>query len=292
MVEGVCYHARQPKPVIGRLAQEPEEVLRPVSTLDVQWWSLVVGLGVFGAIILATFARRRLKERREDTASSAGHGVDARAGTPATPGGRAVPGETSSGRRRRSSPPPPGEPREIVSAIRSSILRAVAERMPTGWSALILSPPPHPERMTWHIHLAPDVALDLRDGRTVSVAAPAASHDWQIPGGRTVGIGDGDPEPPPGDEAVAVRVTGPYCIVAVSLDVGQSPLLVARVIVAEDDALPQPRATATDARAVQGALREAIELTVGSRMTGSPPAVGYPLTSWSGHERIWLTIGR
>lgn len=263
-----------------------------MSQLDVQWWSLVVGLGVFGAVIIGTFVRRRLKERRGGAATPASPAVSVPGVPSSTPERTGSSGEASPGRRRPASPPPTGEPRELASAIRSSILRVVAERAPAGWTALILSPPPHPERMTWHVHLAPAVALDLRDGRTITVASPVASHDWQIPSGRTVGVGDGDPEPPPGDESVAVRVTGPYLIVSVSREGGPAPRLVARVVLAGDDALPQPRAVATDLGAVQGALREAIELTVGSRMTGSPPAVGYPLASWSAHERIWLTIGR
>ena len=72
-------------------------------------------------------------------------------------------------------------------------------------------------------------------------------------------------------------------------EAGQPPTLVARVVLTGSDELPQPRAAAIDPRAVQGALREAIELAVGSRMTGASPAVGYPLASWSAHERIWLT---
>jgi hypothetical protein len=146
--------------------------------------------------------------------------------------------------------------------------------------------------MTWHVHLVPEVALDLRDGRTVTVSAPVMSHEWQLPDGRTVGVGDGDPDPPPSDETSAVRVTGPYLIVAVTQESGQAPVLVARVVLSGGEELPQPRAATTDLRAVQGALREAIELTVGSRMTGTPPAVGYPRASWSAHERTWLTVSR
>ena len=96
--------------------------------------------------------------------------------------------------------------------------------------------------MTWHVHLAPEVALDLRDGRTVAVATPAPSHEWQVPGGRTVAVSEGDPVPAPGSETVSVRVTGPYLVVSASQEGGGSPLLVARVVQAAGDDLPQPRA--------------------------------------------------
>ena len=259
-----------------------------MSPNDVQWWSLVIGLAVFVAVIALTFALRRRRERRGAPPGPPGEFVVQRgeAGSGATPVEAA-----RASRRRPASPPPPGEPRELASAVRSAILRAVAERAPAGWSALILAPPPRPDRMTWHIHLVPEVALDLRDGRTVTVAPPAVTHEWQVAGGRTVSVGEGEPEPTPGDEAVAVRVTGPYLTVAVA-DEGGAPLLAARVVPAGDEELPRPRALATDPRAVQGALREAIELTIGSRMTGPSPTAGYPLGSWRAHERIWLSIGR
>jgi hypothetical protein len=183
-----------------------------------------------------------------------------------------------------------GSPGELTSAIRSLILRTVAERSPAGWSALVLCPPPHSELITWHVHLAPEVALDLADGRSVAVAAPLASHEWQLAGGRIVSIGEGEPDPPPTEETVGLRVTGPYLVVAVRLTVGQAPELTARVMLAAGDEMPQSRAVATDTRAVQSALRQAVEHAVGSRMLGTPPAVGYRRSSWAGHERVWLTV--
>jgi hypothetical protein len=57
-----------------------------------------------------------------------------------------------------------------------------------------------------------------------------------------------------------------------------------------DEDLPQPRAATTDIRAMQAALREAVELAIGSRMLGSPPTVAYRRSSWNGHERVWLTV--
>lgn len=262
-----------------------------MSPNDVQWWSLVVGLGLFVMVVVGLFVGRRTRERRGGSPVRSDSSTTPRAASSGDSATAGAPAASPTARRRPTSPPPPGEPRELASAVRSAILRSAAERIPAGWSALILSPPPHLERMTWHVHLAPVVELDLRDGRTVTVAAPAASHDWQVAGGRTVGVGEGDPDPAPGEATVAVRVTGPYLAVAVGEEGGRGPTLVARVVLLGDEELPQPRAVATDPRAVQGALREAIELTVGSRMTSPPPTVAYQLPSWRAHERTWLTIG-
>ena len=261
-----------------------------MSANDVQWWSFVVGIGVFVAIVLVTFQLRRRRERLHGPSPRPGEFVAERGSSPPV----TQPTESSRTERRRPAAPPPpaGEPGELASALRSAIVRVVAERAPAGWTALILTPPPHREQMTWHVHLAPDVALDLRDGRTVTVSPPPPSHQWQMSGGRVVGVGEGDPDPAPGEEATTVRVTGPYLLVTVQQATDQPPVLVARVVVTEGEEPPQPRAVATDLRAVSGALREAIELAIGSRMLGAPPAVGYPRASWSGHERSWLTIGR
>lgn len=176
--------------------------------------------------------------------------------------------------------------------VRSLVTRVVAERAPKGWSALILCPPAHPARMTWHVHLAPQIALDVADGRSVPVRAPTPSHAWELAGGRTVQVGDGDSDPPPSDETQNVRVTGPYLTVVVTREENQPPRLVARVMGVGHDELPQPHALANDVRAVQGALRSAIESAVGAKMLGMEPAVGYRPASWAAHERVWLTVGR
>ena len=177
-----------------------------MSNGTVQILALVIGLLVFGAIVGLLFVRRRAAERAaggplHGGIDDMGKNLDFTRPVVAQPTS-----EASSGRRRPASPPPTGSPIELASAIRSLILRAVADRAPAGWSALVLCPPPHPELMTWHVHLAPKVALDLQDGRSVTVAAPLASHEWHLAGGRVVGIGDGDqseqqperqqPEPP------------------------------------------------------------------------------------------------
>jgi hypothetical protein len=260
-----------------------------VSQLDAQWWSLVVGLAIFFAVVALLLIGRRRRERRGGSSEVGGEFVVTRrpAAPPAGP-----PGAEGRGRRRTAAPPPPVSPGELATTLRLAIVRATAERIPVGWSALILSPPPHPDRMTWHVHLVPDVALDLADGRTIAVHAPEPSHEWQLPSERTATVGDGDPEPAPGPETVTVRVSGPYLLVAVSRDAEGAMVLTAQVVQASGEELPRPRATATDPRAVQGALQQGIELTVGSRMAGAPPTVGYPQASWSSHERTWLTVGR
>jgi len=262
---------------------------RPVSQGDVQLWALLIGFLVFGTVVGALFVHRQLTGAATDRSTVDDLGRVVRS-APDTPG--PVAGGVRADRRRPDTPPPLGSPGELASAIRSLTLRVVAERAPAGWSALVLCPPPHPEQMTWHVHLAPAVALDLRDGRSVPVAPPRASHEWRLAGRRTVGVGEGDPDPAPTDDTVSVRVTGPYLAIAINGATGEAPALSARVMLASGDELPQPRALATDMGAVGAALREAVEQAVGSRMLGSPPAVAYRGPSWAGHERVWLSISR
>ena len=192
----------------------------------------------------------------------------------------------------RHAPPPDSlqEVEALAMGIRSLVSRTVSERVPLGWSALILCPPAHPHQMTWHIHLGPRIALDLNDGRTVPASAPEATHAWQLPGGRTVQLSDGDPDPAPTVETTNVRVTGPYFAVSMTCEAGQEAQIVARVLGDGADDLPQPRASAHDVRAVQGALRSAVELAVSSKMLGAAPVVGYRPASWAAHERVWLTV--
>jgi hypothetical protein len=266
-----------------------------MSPSELQLWALVVGLLIFGSVVVVLFLRRRAAERAAGGPLTISDGLSLHptsvepAPTAATPPAP-TPSDSRAGRRRREPPPPPGAPGELASAIRSLILRAIAERAPAGWSALVLCPPPHPELITWHIHLAAEVALDLQDGRSVAVAAPLASHEWQLSGGRVVGIGEGEPHPPPTDETVRLRVTGPYLVVAVRQANDRPPELSAKVMTADGDELPETRAVATDTRAAQSALRDAVEHAVGSRMLGTPPAVGYRRSSWAGHEKVWLSI--
>lgn len=256
---------------------------------EIQLWVLLIGLLLFAAIAGLLYKRRQARERAAGgptgpRTDDLGKNLDP---TPMAPFPTAA--ETRPA-RRRPGPAPATSPGELASAIRSLLLRAVAERAPAGWSALVLCPPPHPELMTWHVHLAPEIALDLQDGRSVAVAAPVTSHEWQFSGGRVVSVGEGETDPPPTDDTTGLRVTGPYLVVAVRLPSGGAPELSARVMTADDEELPQTRASATDTRAVQSALREAVGHAVGSRMLGTPPAVGYRRSSWAAHERVWLSI--
>lgn len=265
-----------------------------------QMWALLVGLLVFASIVGLLFVRRRLQERSR--AANGDTAVREIAPSPATEVRSVAPGGVSGASARRPArrtrdqrtedSAPPASAAELAIGIRSAVLRAVAERAPAGWSALVLCPPAHPERMTWHVHLAPDVGLDLEDGRTIPVSAPTPTHEWQLAGGRTASLGDGDPSPPPSGETTNIRVTGPYVLIEVSAQDGRPPMLTARVLGEGADDLPRPRASAVDARAVQGALREAVELAVGSKMTGPAPVAGYRPSSWAAHERVWLTVGR
>jgi hypothetical protein len=256
-------------------------------------WAFLVGLGVFVGLVLLLFVLRRFRERGapKESPVSGPDGSETGGSDPTAPLGQRADA------RGRQHPPDAGAPvggrvSELGIGVRSLLLRTVAERAPAGWSALVLCPPAHPDRMTWHVHLAPVVALDLKDGRSVPVSGPAPSHEWQLAGGRTVGIGDGDSVPPPTDETVNVRATGPDLVVEVRREGDQPAVLTAQVLGEAADELPRPRAAASDVRAVQGALREAVELAVGSKMLGPAPAAGYRPASWAAHERVWLTISR
>ena len=250
--------------------------------IDPSFLAFLTGIPLLAIFVAALYVRRRAREREGLTAPT-GRGLEAEVVMPDA-------AERTPRRRPVTAAPPAGN-RELVSAVRSMILRVVSERAPAGWTVLVLCPPPAPTLMTWHVHLAPQVAVDVPDGRSVPVNPPAPSHEWQLPGGRSVGVGNGDPEPAPASDARAIRVSGPYLQVLMRADADQPPLLVARVE-GSPDGSPELRATPTDLRAVQAALREAVELAIGTRMLGSPPTLGYGLGAWSGHERIWLTIGQ
>lgn len=250
---------------------------------DQSFLAFLTGIPLLAIFVAALYARRRAKER---ATLAGGTAPDTYKGEVSA----ALAGEDVPRRRPVITGPPAGD-RELASAVRSTILRVVAERAPASWTALVLCPPPSPGLMTWHVHLAPQVAVDVPDGRSVPVNAPAPSHEWQLPGGRSVGVGNGDPEPAPASDARAIRVSGPYLQVALQAAEGQPPTLLARVE-GSPDGSPELRAVPTDIRAVQAALREAVELAIGTRMHGSPPTLGYGLGAWAGHDRVWLTIGQ
>ncbi|MGE3910222.1 MAG: hypothetical protein AB7K36_12760 [Chloroflexota bacterium] len=251
--------------------------------VDPSFWALLTGLPLLGLFVLALFLRRRHLERREGLAGPRPTAVESPGSAAANAAG--VP------RRQPVVVPPPTGAQELASAARSAILRAVAERSPAGWTTLVLCPPPHATRMTWHVHLAPAVALDLPDGRSVPTGPPTPSHEWQLPGGRSVGVGNGDPDPAPVEDTLAVRISGPYLQVNVLTDEAGAPRLTARVE-GSPDGSPELRAPLSDVKAMQAALREGVEQAIGTRMLGTPPTLGYRPGAWHGHDRVWLTVGR
>jgi len=185
---------------------------------------------------------------------------------------------------------PDHDPALIATRVRTAILQALAERCPIGWRALLLSPPPHPRRMTWHVHLGGAVALDLIDGRTVPTAPPAASHEWTLPSGRRAAVAVGDPRPSPGPETRAIRVGGAYLSVTYTAGAaGSSRWLVSLGIGARRQG--ELRAPVRDAAAFDTLLREAVTRSIGQRLGRDGSAMGYTPTSWADHEVTWLEIG-
>ncbi len=187
-----------------------------------------------------------------------------------------------------SGPMPEGdEPASLASAVRSLIVEAVLDGAVTGRRDLVLSPPPHPRQMTWHIHLAARVALDLVDGRSVTTSPPKPSHTWALPSGARAGLAMGDPTPSPGQETRAVRVDGRYLTVRyMAGSPGAFEVLVAAV------GEPGHRMTvdASDLARVGTTIREGMRAAQDSPATAAT-AMGYSPPSWRAHERLWIEIG-
>ena len=172
----------------------------------------------------------------------------------------------------------------LARAIGATLLQTVAEHAPVGWQILVLSPPPHPDAMTWHVHLAPTLRLDLADGRAVATNAPTAGHDWTLPSGRRASVATGDATPAPGPTTTAVRVTGPY--VAVSLAGAQVSL---RCLDGTGRA-HELRAPRADLERLRSAARQAVDLAVASKLSGGGSTLAYSAASWRAHGRTWLTV--
>ena len=180
--------------------------------------------------------------------------------------------------------PPDAEVVALARAIGATLLQTVAEHAPAGWQALLLSPPHHPETMTWHVHLAPTIRLDLADGRAVTAQPPANGHDWDLPSGRQASVATGDPIPAPGETTTAVRVAGPY--VAVSL-------AGTRVSLRCLDGAGRPhelRVPTGDLQRVRSAVRQAVDMAVASKIGGGGSTLAYSAASWRAHGRSWLTV--
>ncbi|MCC6174688.1 MAG: hypothetical protein IT305_05235 [Chloroflexi bacterium] len=258
--------------------------------------ALVVG-GLLLGLVLALGAVH-LQAGRGRTHESAGVGSSDASGKshpdgiPVPPPDVAASPVEQGGKRTRptlTAPPPPDE-RDLAATLRAALVQAVAERVPAGWSALVLSPPPSRGPMTWHVHLMPQISLDLQDGRTVPAAPPAPSHEWQLASGRCVAIASGEPQPGPTADTVAVRVDGPYLNVACRSggDSPESSTIFATVTGA--NGRPVELRTSVDRTAgLHATLAEAVAQAVGTRIGGAPPVLGYSPASWHGHERLWLT---
>ena len=172
----------------------------------------------------------------------------------------------------------------LARAIGATLLQTVAEHAPAGWQLLVLSPPPHPDAMTWHVHLAPTLRLDLADGRAVAAQAPSVGHDWTLPSGRRASVATGDPTPAPGPTTAAVRVSGPYLSVSLSG---------AQVVLRCLDGLERAhelRAPRSDLERLRAAARQAVDLAVASKIGGGGSTLAYSAASWRAHGRSWLTV--
>jgi hypothetical protein len=179
------------------------------------------------------------------------------------------------------------DPPAIASAVRTTILEQVVSRCPAGWTALLLSPPPHNRQMTWHLHLQAEVALDLVDGRTVPTTPPTAAQEWRLPAGRQADLASGDPEPAPGQETKAVRVTGVY--VSVTHQAGNPGLFLVRRSNASGGQR-EYRVPATEPSKLAAALAEGLGGALDDP-AGQSLAMGYTAASWAMHERAWLRVG-
>jgi hypothetical protein len=180
--------------------------------------------------------------------------------------------------------PPDAEAVALARAIGVTLLQTVAEQAPAGWQILLLSPPPHQDRMTWHVHLAPSIRLELADGRAVAAQGPSGGHEWALPSGRRATVATGDPAPAPNPTTTAVRVAGPY--VSVSLGGAQVSL---RCL----DGRGRPhelRAPHRDLERLRSAARQAVDLAVASKMSGGGSTLAYSTASWAAHGRSWVTV--
>ena len=172
----------------------------------------------------------------------------------------------------------------VARAIGATLLQTVAEHAPAGWQILVLSPPPHPEAMTWHVHLEPVIRLDLADGRAVAAHPPVEGHEWTLPSGRRASVATGDPTPAPGTTTATIRVAGPY----VSLSLGGAVVSL-RCLDGRGRA-HELRATRGDLERLRAAVRQAVDLAVASKIGGRSSTLAYSASSWQAHGRSWLTV--
>jgi hypothetical protein len=244
-----------------------------VVTMLVLWWN---GRARDGA---ERAPRRRASERRERLQTTA---PPARAPAPR------LRTELVPERPPEPEPEPPPDltdPRVLSTAIRTSLLQTVAGQAAPESYALVLSPPPHPRQMTWHVHLQVEVALDLMDGRTIPTQPPPSSHDWTLASGRTAGWATGDPVRAPGNETRVVRITGLYFSLATA---AANPVSFEIRVGADPSESHQQITTVEDPRRASTYIEEAVARAITTAAGTEPIAMGYSPASWTSHERVWL----
>jgi hypothetical protein len=245
-------------------------------------WVLVGAAFCLG--VACTLAAQRFLGRQPRSGPTERIAVEASA-TPA-PGGELVAAPNAF---PTDSMPLPTDPAGATGTIRSLLLQITAERIPVGWTALLVCPPDRTLPAAWHVHLASTVVLAIPDGRTMPIPMPRPVRRWSLPGGRTVSVAEGGAERPITHESVSVQVSGPYLKVALAND-AEGHLRLQASTFADPRGTSEIQTVASGSAEIVGALRQAVDLAVSGRMTGMPPTVGYSRAAWEAHERIWLDV--
>jgi hypothetical protein len=241
-----------------------------VTAGDGSVWALVVGAFVLG--VVCTLVGLRLSRRvRVSSDASQAQVSDHPDLSPVLP----------------EAPAEPGDAAQLPRALHTLVLTTVGEQVATGSAALVLSPPPHPTTMIWHLHFEPSIAMELPDGRSIPMPAPPTIHQWRLPSGQIVLVSQGMSDAPAGEATTTLRVAGPYLRVTLSSRDGRWRTVTAR-------AYGDPRgpsdltADVSDWRAVEAALRQACSLVLGASPRQAPAALGYGRAAWETHERVWM----
>jgi hypothetical protein len=246
-------------------------------------WVLVLAAFMLG--VASTLLVTRLRRGRQR--------VDGSTSPVASPAVEALsPGAAD---RRRDSPfpaaaPPLAAPVDTGTpgrALQAQLLVVTAERLPAGGQALVISPPGEQPPLVWHIHLGVGVVLAVPDGRTIPILAPPDSREWRLPSGRVVRIADGGREHQISHDTVTVQVTGPY--LRVTLIAAQPGALKLTVTAFGDPRGPSELcADLQDGRAIEAALRQALDLAASSRAARPPMVLSYSRAGWEAHLHTWL----
>lgn len=149
---------------------------------------------------------------------------------------------------------------------------------------LLLTPIPHPGPMSWHLHLAPSVHIDIDDGRSIPAQPPAEGFRVNGPSGASLGIAEGDVTPPPTENAVEVRVQGAY------VRITESAERLGMTEIEGGEAGDRIRYLAPSDRVDR--LTLALIWALDAAALGSRTQVmGYSPASWAAHEKVWLARG-